>query len=149
MKEYDEINPNIINKQLPIVSNAKLSPHPPACTLFANITPIHSSSSHNIESTPVINQDYSSSNNNTNIDEIKPTLSISDNSDLLYYSSEFAISHPLSVLVAEDNIINQKLINKMLIRLGYKETKMVENGKIAADKSIQRIIQIRKYFMLF
>lgn len=37
---------------------------------------------------------------------------------------------PLNILVAEDNVINQKVVTKMLEKLGYEAT-MAENGKAA------------------
>jgi signal transduction histidine kinase/CheY-like chemotaxis protein/ligand-binding sensor domain-containing protein len=40
---------------------------------------------------------------------------------------EFANSHPLEILIAEDNPVNQMLIQRILVKLGYKTT-MVENG---------------------
>jgi signal transduction histidine kinase/CheY-like chemotaxis protein/ligand-binding sensor domain-containing protein len=39
----------------------------------------------------------------------------------------FAVEYPLNILVAEDNQVNQKLISRMLSKLGY-EFAMVENG---------------------
>jgi len=46
-------------------------------------------------------------------------------SDLL--NKDFASRNPLQILVAEDNIINQKLIIRILNKLGYEPT-LVENG---------------------
>ena len=40
---------------------------------------------------------------------------------------EFAENYPLSILVAEDNLINQKLIIRVLNKLGYEAT-LAENG---------------------
>ena len=40
---------------------------------------------------------------------------------------EFANSHPLEILIAEDNPVNQMLIQRILVKLGYK-TNMVQNG---------------------
>jgi CheY-like chemotaxis protein len=45
----------------------------------------------------------------------------------------FASQFPLSILVAEDNQINQKLIDRMLTKLGY-SFEMVHNGNEALDK---------------
>ena len=43
-------------------------------------------------------------------------------------SEEFAVKHPLNILIAEDNLINQKLIIKVLNKLGYKPD-LANNGE--------------------
>ena len=43
-------------------------------------------------------------------------------------SRDFAIQHPLTILVAEDNPVNQIMVRMMLNKLGY-EPKIVSNGK--------------------
>lgn len=40
----------------------------------------------------------------------------------------------IRVLVAEDNKINQKVLQRMLVRLGIKNVDIVENGKLAVEK---------------
>ena len=42
-------------------------------------------------------------------------------------SADFALRHPMDILVAEDNVINQQLILQILVKLGY-APKIVENG---------------------
>jgi CheY-like chemotaxis protein len=43
-------------------------------------------------------------------------------------SADFAEKHPLKILIAEDNLINQKLTERVLAKLGY-EPKIVSNGR--------------------
>ena len=47
-------------------------------------------------------------------------------------SEDFASQYPLSILVAEDNLINQKLISRVLSKLGY-EPAMANNGLEAIE----------------
>ncbi len=50
-------------------------------------------------------------------------------------SIEFAESNPLDILIAEDNPINQKLIIKVLSKLGYNPD-LANNGQEAVDKLV-------------
>lgn len=61
---------------------------------------------------------------------------VPENSRGEYLTSSFAESHPLNILVAEDNIINQKLIERILRKLGY-HTDIVSDG-IQALNSIEK-----------
>ncbi len=49
-------------------------------------------------------------------------------------NSDFAGKHPLNILIAEDNLINQKLITRVLNKLGY-EPQLVENGVQVIEKA--------------
>ncbi len=49
--------------------------------------------------------------------------------------------HPLEILVAEDNAINQKIIQGILNRHSY-QPKMVENGRLALESIRQRTYDI-------
>jgi CheY-like chemotaxis protein len=51
--------------------------------------------------------------------------------------------YPLEILIAEDNFINQKLIQKLFEVLGYK-TDLVTNGMEAV-----RIVEEKKYDLIF
>ncbi len=59
----------------------------------------------------------------------------SQDSDNIELNNSFAETYPMKILVAEDNPMNQKLIQKILGKLGY-EPDLVENGK-AAFKAVQ------------
>lgn len=52
---------------------------------------------------------------------------ISDSAPASLLSEDFAANFPMNILIAEDNLINQKLISKIITRLGYKP-QMVING---------------------
>ncbi|MGZ3833702.1 MAG: response regulator [Mucilaginibacter sp.] len=53
---------------------------------------------------------------------------INDHSNKQKLSSDFAKQYPLSILIAEDNLMNQKIVGKILNKLGY-DPKMTNNGK--------------------
>ena len=50
--------------------------------------------------------------------------------------SNFKILRPLSILVVEDNILNQQIISSMMVGLGH-ETDLAENGEEATEKHLQ------------
>jgi CheY-like chemotaxis protein len=49
-------------------------------------------------------------------------------------SDDFAIKYPLAILLAEDNIVNQKLTMRVLSKLGYKDVAIAQNGLEAIEK---------------
>jgi len=52
-------------------------------------------------------------------------------------SVDFAKEHPLNILVAEDNLVNQKLTLKILSKLGF-DAALAENGKVAIEMVSQQ-----------
>jgi len=48
-------------------------------------------------------------------------------------SEEFAVLHPMNILIAEDNLINQKLATRVLSKLGY-GSEIANNGREAVEK---------------
>ncbi|HEX8060585.1 MAG TPA: response regulator, partial [Cyclobacteriaceae bacterium] len=58
-------------------------------------------------------------------------------------SPDFAKKHPLRILIAEDNLINQKLTERVLSKLGY-ESKIVSNGKEVLEE-----VDRNKYDLIF
>src|SRR5690606_25056669 len=53
----------------------------------------------------------------------------------------FAREHPLSILVAEDNPTNQRLVVKLLERLGY-EPVVVDDGAAAVEAVTERPVDV-------
>ncbi|MET3979569.1 signal transduction histidine kinase/ligand-binding sensor domain-containing protein/DNA-binding response OmpR family regulator [Mucilaginibacter sp. UYP25] len=58
------------------------------------------------------------------------------------FSEDFAKQHPLNILIAEDNAVNQKLARYILIKMGYKPD-LVENGHDAINA-----LESKKYDMV-
>jgi len=56
-------------------------------------------------------------------------------------SADLAEKHPLSILVADDNAVNQKLIDRALNKLGY-HADIVENGLQVLDKVEQQVYDV-------
>jgi two-component system, sensor histidine kinase and response regulator len=52
-------------------------------------------------------------------------------------SVDFVKEHPLNILVAEDNLVNQKLTLKILSKLGF-DAALAENGKVAVEMASQQ-----------
>ncbi|MEJ7767734.1 MAG: response regulator [Chitinophagaceae bacterium] len=63
-------------------------------------------------------------------DAVQKVLTETKSAQLL--SSEFASLYPLNILIAEDNLINQKLILRILNKLGY-EAALAKNGLEAVN----------------
>jgi PAS domain S-box-containing protein len=57
------------------------------------------------------------------------------------FDTEMAMKHPLNILVAEDNFINQKFAQQVFQHMGY-SIRLVENGKEAVDACIENHIDL-------
>ena len=53
----------------------------------------------------------------------------------------FALKYPFKILVAEDNLINQKLIVRVLNKLGY-QPQLADNGRIAIEMLTKEFFEI-------
>lgn len=62
---------------------------------------------------------------------------VSEDSQNRILTASFAENYPLCILVAEDNIINQKLIERILYKLGYK-TDIVSDGIQVLDMIVRK-----------
>ena len=62
------------------------------------------------------------------LEALNKDLFISEDSQNGILKATFAEKYPLSILVADDDFINQKLIGRILVKLGY-QTDMVTDGK--------------------
>ena len=60
-------------------------------------------------------------------------VSFTEDKPLKLLDENFALRFPLRILIAEDNTVNQKLIDRMLNKLGY-HFEMVQHGNEALDK---------------
>lgn len=58
-----------------------------------------------------------------------------------HFDERMAENHPLDILVAEDNAINQRIIMSILNRYGF-QVKMVENGKEAIESLERRTYDV-------
>jgi CheY-like chemotaxis protein len=63
------------------------------------------------------------------------TLSLFDVQGISKASKTPSYTH-LRVLIAEDNVVNQKILHRTLVRLGLKHIDIVDNGKKAVDHSL-------------
>ena len=69
-----------------------------------------------------------------------PSAGLSSRSDDNGGGGELTANHyPMRILVAEDNIINRKVISKMLSRLGYEDVDLAENGRLAVDRVMDKV----------
>ncbi len=57
-------------------------------------------------------------------------------------SADFAKQYPLRILIAEDNPINQKLIIRVLNKLGYQQIEVANNGLEAVEKFNEQLYDV-------
>ncbi|HEY8934680.1 MAG TPA: two-component regulator propeller domain-containing protein [Cyclobacteriaceae bacterium] len=57
-------------------------------------------------------------------------------------SEEFAEKYPVRIMIAEDNLVNQKLAIRVLNKLGYKKIDIAQNGLEAIEKLKQQFYEI-------
>jgi signal transduction histidine kinase/CheY-like chemotaxis protein/ligand-binding sensor domain-containing protein len=57
-------------------------------------------------------------------------------------SQEFAAKYPLRILLAEDNIVNQKLTVRVLNKLGYKDVEIANTGLEAIEKFNEQFYEV-------
>lgn len=117
-----------------------------AIPLYTALTNIFAKNKDNIIHTiqqrsdiPAINTNRSDLSNTNNLIPFSSSLITpspnSLNNSPNSWDTNFALSHPLRILIAEDNVINQKILIKMLARLGYSTNSIyiVENGQLAVQ----------------
>nr|WP_294793019.1 two-component regulator propeller domain-containing protein [uncultured Mucilaginibacter sp.] len=71
----------------------------------------------------------------------KQYLDSSEHKTTSVLSVDFAVENPASILVAEDNLINQKLIMRILEKLGFEAT-LTNNGREVLDELNRKIHDI-------
>lgn len=63
----------------------------------------------------------------------QPVIAVTEPRPPNLFDEDFAADFPMRILVAEDNLINQKLVDRMLTKLGYKFI-IAQNGLEALDR---------------
>lgn len=101
----------------------------------------------NVESTPSIGTTFSfnikvKEGSIAKMDEISMASFESNRQNELIPSVEFAEKNPLSILVAEDNAVNQKLTLIILKKLGY-QADVVGDGKL-----VLKALNLKKYDLI-
>ena len=74
---------------------------------------------------------------------LKPTEAAEEYESIYILDTQLAEKHPLNILVAEDNIINQKLVTRMFDKMGY-QVDIAANG-IEVIQALER----QKYNLIF
>lgn len=81
-----------------------------------------------------INGLISRNNTETSVKAMKKHINGSDRNAL---SEEFALSYPFTILIAEDNLMNQRLIMRIISKLGY-QADLANNGQEALDMVLEK-----------
>jgi signal transduction histidine kinase/CheY-like chemotaxis protein/ligand-binding sensor domain-containing protein len=69
------------------------------------------------------------------------THEVAVSSEISWLSSDFSTHRPIRILVAEDNTINQRLVERMLNKLGYL-VQIVVNGKEAIEEINRKLYDL-------
>ena len=65
---------------------------------------------------------------------IQEVAALDEQKPLKVLSDKFALMYPLRILIAEDNLVNQKLTTRVLGKLGYHNVALATNGIDAVEK---------------
>jgi CheY-like chemotaxis protein len=57
-------------------------------------------------------------------------------------TEDFAVKYPLRILLAEDNVVNQKLTIRVLNKLGYKNIEIAQTGLEAIEKCNEQFYEV-------
>ena len=76
-------------------------------------------------------------------DQTTPWLHVAEDSKQKQaLSHEFAEKYPLRILLAEDNIVNQRLTTRVLNKFGYKDIQIAQTGLEAIEKFNEKFYEV-------
>ncbi|KAF7720598.1 hypothetical protein EC973_007226 [Apophysomyces ossiformis] len=82
--------------------------------------------SNHIHTTNVLQVEYPMPQNTQNI---YPTEILPESTESMHEEEELVAKQPMNIMLAEDNILNQKIAMAILGRLGYKDVTIANNGR--------------------